>query len=103
MTQERHWNGEDHNISGDVQGRIREPESQSVHAFSFEGLIPECCSWNTHEQRTEECPASINDQNYDHDVAQLLDICLCKNSLVLENNGDFGEGEGQVVHGDGDP
>lgn len=101
--QKRHRDGENHDISRDIQRRIREPESKTVHAFSWQSLIPERLGGNTHEERAEECPEAVDDQDAHHDLAETHDLLGGEDAHVLEDDGDFGEGQSEVVHGDGDP
>ncbi len=102
-SQERHRDGKDHDISRDIQGCIGKPEGKTVHALPLQSLVPERLGGDTHEERAEECPAAIDDQDAHHDLTETHDLLGSEDAHILEDDGDFGEGQSEVVHGDGDP
>jgi hypothetical protein len=101
--QKRHGESEHHDICGDVQGGVGEPECQLVHAMPVNSLVPEVRHWDAHEERATEGPDAVDGEDANHDVAEALDFALSENSDVLEDNGDLGEDQGQVVHWDSAP
>jgi hypothetical protein len=103
LSQERHWDSEDHDIIIDIQRSIGEPEGEFVHAMARDACVPERVHGGAHEYGSEDGPAAIDDQNAYHDAAQLGDIFCSEDAHVLEDNRDLGQHEREIVHGDGGP
>jgi len=103
LSQERHWDSEDHDVGGDVQGSIGEPEGKFVHAVARDACIPERVHRDAHEHGSEDGPAAVDDKNAYHDPAQLGDLFCREDAHVLEDDRDLGQHEGEIVHGDGGP
>ena len=103
LLQEWHGERKHHDVSGDIQGRVGEPECQLVHAVPVNGLVPEVRHGDAHEERATKRPDAVDGEDADHDVAEALDLALGEDSDVLEDDGDLGEDQGQVVHWDSAP
>jgi hypothetical protein len=103
LLQERHGERKHHDVCGNVQGGVGEPECQLVHAVTVNGLVPEVSHGDAHKERTTKRPDAVNGEYADHDVAQALDPTPGKDSDVLEDDGNLGEYQGQVIHRDGAP
>lgn len=89
LLQERHRNRKDHNIRRNIKRCIRKPKCRLIHAMYRDTCIPEVGYWNAHECRAGDCPAAVDDEDAQHNVAKLGDFRCCKNSFVLEDDGDF--------------
>lgn len=98
LLQQRHWNREDHDVCRNIQRSVREPEGKFVHALHGNTGVPEVRHRHTHECRSEDCPAAVDDKNTDHDITELDDFCRGEDPLVLEDDREFGEEQRQVVH-----
>jgi hypothetical protein len=105
LSQEGHWDSEDHDISSDIQRSIGEPEGEFVHAMARDACVPERVHRDAHEYGSEDGPAAIDDQNAYHDAAQLGDLFCSEDAHVLKDNRNLGQHEGEIVilHGDGGP
>jgi hypothetical protein len=90
LSQERHWNSKNHDIGSDIQCRVREPESKLIHAMSRKVLVPERSYRDAHEHTSKYGPASVANQDANHDLTELVGSARSKDTHVLADDGKLG-------------
>lgn len=66
--------------------------------MSFDGLVPERCDGDAHQNGANEGPASVDDENADHDSAEEFYFFGGKDTHVLEDYGNLCQNEREVIH-----
>lgn len=96
--------GEDDEVLNDVDGAIREPHNASIQAHSVRNrLVPEEGNRSTNENTAKERPDTPHRHDTDGDMAGKSEARVWKNRQVLHQDGQLGQGQGQVVDPDASP
>lgn len=71
--------------------------------MTLERLIPEQGHWSTEEDGIEDCGHSVRDDDSREDPYRNACLPIDEESIVLDQDGELGEGQSQVVDPDRDP
>ncbi|KFY91319.1 hypothetical protein V500_04720 [Pseudogymnoascus sp. VKM F-4518 (FW-2643)] len=71
--------------------------------LALDGLVPEGGDGNAHDDRANDGPQAVDNEDAKHDVAEAVDHGGGEDALVLEDNGEFRQDEGRIVAWDCSP
>jgi hypothetical protein len=75
---------------------------QTLPTRRIHNLGPEIRYRPASKHRTKEHPSRIDGDDHNHDIASPAEVSLREDAQVLDQDGEFGAGHGEVVDPDGD-
>ena len=71
--------------------------------MALDGLVPEGGDGNAHDDRANDGPQAVDNEDAKHDVTEAVDHGGGEDALVLEDDGEFRQDEGRIVAWDCSP
>ena len=92
---------DDDEVGDDVHGRVAEPVRHLVQTAALYGFVPEKGNGPAHEDGAEKGPGAVDTDDGTGDEDGAPGGVRGEDAQVLEEHGEFGDCEGEIVDWDG--